>query len=341
MYKIAFLLFPEFQLLGFTNAIEALRVANSLFTEPKFDVRIVHDDTDVVLSSGGMPVVATHGHVSTQHDADSLIVCCSFHHDQYLRDTTQHLIRRFDRHGMRLGSIESGVYHLARAGVLNGHSVTAHFNNFPLFAQLFPDVSFIRQVFTFSPTRMTAAGGTACLDMMLALIREQLGPDVEARVANMLIHPYRRESATFLDDMFTSSHSGLPLAVRNCCKIMEQHLDPPLLVEDIATKLRLSRRQLDRIFLQSMHCTAAEHYRLIRLARARKLIKATKIDLATISTRCGFGSYSHFLRRYRETFGSTPSHDRITADIKGLNSTFSPLQDLHPNQQQMDPIRLI
>jgi AraC family carnitine catabolism transcriptional activator len=177
--------------------------------------------------------------------------------------------------------------------------------------------------------------------MMLALIREQLGPDVEARVANMLIHPYRRESATFLDDMFTSSHSGLPLAVRNCCKIMEQHLDPPLLVEDIATKLRLSRRQLDRVFLQSMHCTAAEHYRLIRLARARKLIKATKIDLATISTRCGFGSYSHFLRRYRETFGSTPSHDRITADIKGLNSTFSPLQDLHPNQQQMDPIRLI
>jgi len=76
-------------------------------------------------------------------------------------------------------------------------------------------------------------------------------------------------------------------------------------------------------------------------ARARKLIKATRIDLATISTRCGFGSYSHFLRRYRETFGSTPSHDRITADIKGLNSTFSPLQDLHPNQQQMDPIRLI
>ncbi|HAE01482.1 MAG TPA: hypothetical protein DCG04_08480, partial [Rhodospirillaceae bacterium] len=175
----AFLLFPEFQLLGFTNAIEALRVANSLFTEPKFDVRIVHDDKDIVPSSGGMPVVATHGHVSTQHDADNLIVCCSFHHDQYLRDTTQHLIRRFDRHGMRLGSIESGVYHLARAGVLNGHSVTAHFNNFPLFAQLFPDVSFIRQVFTFSPTRMTAAGGTACLDMMLALIREQLGPDVE------------------------------------------------------------------------------------------------------------------------------------------------------------------
>jgi AraC family carnitine catabolism transcriptional activator len=269
LYKIAFLLLPEFQMLGFINAIEALRVANSLFPEPKFDVRIVHDDTDIVPSSGSIPVVATHGHVSTQHDADSLVISCSFHHDQYLRDNTQSLIRRFDRHGMRLGCMESGVYHLARAGVLNGHSVTAHFNNFPLFAQLFPEVRFVRQVFTFNPTRMSAAGGTSCLDMILALIQEQLGTDVEARVANMLIHPYRRESATFLDDMFTSGHSGLPLVVRDCCKVMEQHMDPPLPLEEIAAKLSVSRRQLDRVFHQTMHSTAAEHYRLIRLARAR------------------------------------------------------------------------
>lgn len=88
--------------------------------------------------------------------------------------------------------------------------------------------------------------------------------------------------------------------------------------------------------------TVADHYRLIRLARARKLIKATDMDLASIAQRCGFVSYSHFLRRYREAFALSPARDRAAVDTaRSAPARMSPLADLHPFQAQLDPVRLI
>lgn len=343
-YRIAFLLVPDFQLLGLVNALEALRVANSLFARPRFEVRLVHDGESgpVVASSGGLPVEATAGPLDAQEDADALIVCCSFRHDSHVQERTLSLLRRFDRHGMRMGSIESGIYFLARAGLVNGHEVTAHFNNLPLFAQLFPEVRFVRCMFTMTETRMCAAGGTACLDMMLHLIAERLGRDAAARVANIVIHTYRQDGATFQDDVFTSRHSGLPDAVRGACRLMEQSIDPPLAIGELAGRLGLSRRQLDRLFVQGMGNTAAKHYRLIRLARARKLIKATNMDLADIAAQCGFSSYSHFVRRYTATFEASPALDRLRPEqARDELGRVSPLTDLHPFQGKLDPVRLI
>ena len=81
---------------------------------------------------------------------------------------------------------------------------------------------------------------------------------------------------------------------------------------------------------------------IVRLSRARKLVKATDLDLGAISLRCGFGSYSHFVSRYREAFGTTPSVDRCSEDVvPGDPGRFSPSRDLHPYQNQLDRRRMI
>ncbi|WP_137389458.1 GlxA family transcriptional regulator [Rhodoligotrophos defluvii] len=341
MYKIAFLLLPEYQLLGVVSALETLRVANSLYPQPRFEAILVHDTSAMVASSSGIPLQA-HCHIRDLREFDALIVCSSFKHDKYENGETQNLIRRFARHGKAIGSVESGVYHIAKAGVLNGYTATAHFNNLPLFAQLFPEVKFVKKVYTWCDKRMTCAGGSACIDMMLHLVTATLGNAVAARVANIIIHPYRRDLWAPLDDIFTSAYNGLPSTVREACRIMEDAIQEPLKVEDIAAQLGVSRRHLDRMFCHSLKCSTSDYYRMIRLSRARKLVKATKIDLSTISTRCGFYSYSHFLQRYREAYGVSPTEDRFSHTITPTEpSQVSPLNDLHPYQNQLDPIRMI
>lgn len=341
MYKIAFLLLPEYSLLGVVSATETLRVANSLYPDPPFSYCFVHDTSPAVFSSGGIPLQAAC-HIRDLKDFDALIVCSSFRHDTYENAETQSLIRRFDRHGKVIGSVESGVYHVARAGVLNGHTATAHFNNLPMFAQLFPKVKFVKKVFTWDDTRMTCAGGSACVDMMLHLVAQRLGAAVAARVANIIIYPYRRDLSAHQDDIFTSAYNGLPATVRDACRMMEEAIQEPLSIGDIARQLNISRRHLDRMFHQAFNCTTADYYRMIRLSRARKLIKATKIDLSTVSSRCGFHSYSHFLQRYREAYGVSPTEDRHSQAIAPTEpSRVSPLNDLHPYQNQLDPIRMI
>ena len=236
MYAIAFLLLPEFSLLGAVSATETLRVANSLYPEQPFRYIFVHDTHPHVASSSGIPLQAEM-HVRDLKDFDALVVLSSFRHDSYENAETQSLIRRFDRHGKTIGSIESGVYHLAKAGVLNGHMATAHFNNLPMFAELFPQVSFVKKVYTWSEKRMTCAGGAAATDMMLHLVSEHLGKAVAARVANIIIFPYRREIGAYQDDLFTSAYNGFPQPVREACRMMEEAIHRPLEIEAIAEHL--------------------------------------------------------------------------------------------------------
>lgn len=341
MYKIAFLLLPEFSLLGIVSATETLRIANSLYPEPPFHYFFVHDTASSVASSSGMALQA-EAHIRDIKDFDAIVVACSFRHDTYENAETQSLIRRFDRHGKTIGSIESGVYHLARAGVLNGHPATAHFNNLPMFAALFPRVSFIKTIYTWSEKRMTAAGGSAGTDMMLHLVAEKLGRAVAARVANIMIFPYRREIGSYQDDLFTSAYNGFPQPVREACRMMEEAIQRPVEVDAIAAHLGLSRRHLDRLFKLAFNCSIFEYYRMIRLARARKLVRATRIDLATIAERCGFQSYARFLDRYRQAYGVAPSEDRASQVLPATApDKVSPLTDLHPYQNQLDPRRMV
>lgn len=341
MYTIAFLLLPEFSLLGAVSASETLRVANSLYPEPPFRSVFVHDTQAQVASSSGIPLQAEM-HVRDLKEFDALVVLSSFRHDSYENAETLSLIRRFDRHGKMIGSIESGVYHIAKAGVLNGHMATAHFNNLPMFAALFPQVSFVKKVYTWSEKRMTCAGGAAATDMMLHLVSEHLGKAVAARVANIIIFPYRREIGAYQDDLFTSAYNGFPQPVREACRMMEEAIHRPLDIEAIAEHLGLSRRHLDRLFEIAFNCSTFDYYRMIRLARARKLVRATRIDLTAIAMRCGFRSYPRFLERYREAYGVSPSEDRASELLQPTQpDRVSPLTDLHPYQVQLDPKRMV
>lgn len=341
VYKIAFLLLPEFSLLGVVSATETLRVANSLYPEPPFRYVFVHDTEPTVPSSSGIALQA-EAHVRELKDFDAIVVASSFRHDSYENGETQSLLRRFDRHGKTIGSIESGVYHIARAGVLNGHPATAHFNNLPMFAELFPKVNFVKTIYTRSEKRMTCAGGSAGTDMMLHLVADQLGRAVAARVANIIIFPYRREIGAYQDDLFTSAYNGFPQPVREACRMMEEAIQRPIDVAAIAEQLGLSRRHLDRLFKLAFNCSIFEYYRMIRLARARKLVRATRIDLATIAVRCGFQSYARFLERYREAYGVAPSEDRASHELSPTApDRVSPLTDLHPYQNQLDPHRMV
>ncbi len=341
MYKIAFLLLPEFSLLGAVSATETLRVANSLYPEPPFEYWFVHDTGPSVASSSGIPLEA-RCHIRDLKDFDALLVCSSFRHDRYENAETQSLIRRFDRHGKTLGSIESGVYHIAKAGVLDGRPATAHFNNLPMFAELFPRVRFAKKIYTWSARRMTCAGGSAGTDMMLHLVAQTLGNAVAARVANIIIFPYRRELEAPQEDLFTSAYNDFPQVVREACRTMEEAIHKPLDIEAMASQLLTSRRHLDRLFLASFNCTVFEYYRMIRLSRARKLVKATKINFSTISARCGFRSYQRFLERYREAYGVSPGDDRRFQILQPTEpDKVSPLNDLHPYQNQLDPIRMV
>lgn len=342
MRKFAFLLYPSFQMLGLVSAVEALRVANSICTEPVYDWEFLSNGGTSVPASSGM-AFATPRTLSETDDFDVLIVTASFRHSDHASTRTDAVLRRLARMGKVLGSFESGIYHLAKSGVMDGHRAAAHFHNRPLFEQLFPAVEFTRRLFTCENGRMTAVGGTACLDLMLHVIETDFNPVMAARVAALIAHPLRKTNELFQDELLTAPALGYQPAVRAACRLLEKNISTTLRsVEDIARAVGLSRRHLDRMFQTDVGCTMSGYLRQIRLARARKLIKGTHLPFAEIGAACGFASYSNFLSRYRKQYGVTPSDDRVLPNLS-LQDTrqISPANDLHPIQSGLDRTRMI
>jgi AraC family carnitine catabolism transcriptional activator len=341
MYVVAFLLTPEFSLTNVACAIDTLRVANSLLEAPHYRWVLVTDTETQVPSSSGLSL-ATDMTIEELDDFDLLLVCGSFKPHKHAKPETQRRLRRFARHGKGLGSMEAGVYHLARAGVFDGHTVTAHYVNLPIYAKMFPKVNFVHNVFTFAAKRASSAGGLTGLDLMMHIVRRDFGMHFALRCANLLQAPWIRDKSELQSGLMALSDSQVPPSVHDACRMMEQNIETPLPVETIAADTGLSRRQLDRLFDKVFSSTASDVYLLIRLSRARKLLRSSTLDLSAIAEACGFGSYPHFSRSYRKMFGWPPTRERRqpTGD-RTTSLRLMPLFDLHPDQKQYDPEKLL
>src|SRR6185503_10462334 len=93
-------------------------------------------------------------------------------------------------------------------------------------------------------------------------------------------------------------------------KLMEQHLEEPLDRAALAQRVRLSTRQLERLFGKYLGRSPARYYLELRLNRARLLLLQTNMSIIDVALACGFVSASHFSKCYRDFFGKTPRRER-------------------------------
>ena len=310
--RIGFLLVPKFSFVAFINAIEVLRVANRISSTPLYAWRVLSDDGQAVTASNDMPAMVD-ARLSEAGELDSLIVCSSFDPQRYKNRETFGQIRRMARHGTSLGGLCTGAYVLARAGLLDGYRCTLHWENLDGFREDFPEIEATGELFEIDRDRFTAAGGTAPLDMMLTLVGEHHGTDLAIQVSEYLIHerirsPHDHQRMTLRARLRVSNPRLL-----DAVSLMEQELETPLALDAIATEVGVSKRQLERLFRSYLGCSPGRYYIGLRLKRARTLLEQTSMSITDVGVACGFVSASHFSRCYREHFGHSPRHQRVTA----------------------------
>ena len=169
----AFMPLPNFTMIAFTNAIEVLRMANYLTGQPLYRWSIVSPDGGPVTASNGLSVDT--GPVECVGQPDIVFVVGGI--DVQRETRPEHLValRRFARLGSVLGSLCTGTYALARAGLLAGYACAIHWENMSALKEEFPDTRFLKELFVVDRDRVTCTGGVAPLDMMLNLIAARVG----------------------------------------------------------------------------------------------------------------------------------------------------------------------
>jgi AraC family carnitine catabolism transcriptional activator len=304
-----FLLVPKFSMMAFVSALEPLRVANRLAQRELYRWEIVSRDGAPVAASNGLALVADHG-VDQGGKFTGIVVCASFEPEAGYDGRIGQWLKALDRAGAALGSIDTGSFFLAWAGLLDGHRATTHWESLDSFAEQFPRIEVESGLFIIDRSRFTCAGGTAALDMMLHLIRLRHGHQLAAAVSEQFIHAAIREPQE-RQRMDAHLRQGLTRpGLGRAIEMMENHLEDVVGVEELCAAAGVSRRQLERLFQRHFRVAPQRYYLDLRLQRARALLRYTDMPVVEIAVACGFGSAAHFSRSYRAWAGTPPSADR-------------------------------
>lgn len=307
--KIAFLLLDKFSLMAFSSASEPLRIANWLAEKTLYEWTLLTVDGTPATASNNMQAVADAAIGETDF-FPMTVVCASFHPEQVTSPKVLNWLRRQDRKGASLGAIDTGAHVLASAGLLNGYQATIHWVHQSAFAESFPDVTVVPDVYVVDRDRFTSSGGAAAMDMVLHLIQAQHGREFAISVADQFTYSRIREGH---DPQRNALNQRLRTANRNvigAVELMESHLEDPIRPGDIAAMLGISLRELERCFKKSLKSTPGYYYRMLRLDKARSLLQQTDMTVLEVAVSCGFTSSAHFSRCYRERFGHPPSQNR-------------------------------
>ena len=309
VYTVGFLLIPGFALLSYASAIEPLRAANLLSGKTLFAWAHVSPDGNPATASSGA-AIPCNANPASAPKLDLVLVCAGGNPAAFTDERVFAWLRRLDALGVAIGGVSGGPYILARAGLMGERHMTIHWEHAAALGEDYPELMLSRALYIVDRNRLTCAGGVAPLDMMHALIAGRHGNAFATRVSDWFLHTDIRPAGGPQRASLTERYGIHRRELVAALEFMEHNLGQPQNRSTVAAHIGLSTRQLDRLFSGELGISFADHYRKIRLQRARDLIRQTTLSMTEIGLACGFANPAHFSRAYREQYAIPPSHER-------------------------------
>ena len=305
-----FLLQENFSMMALTSALDALRTANLISEEELYTFRLVSLDGAAVCSDLGFAAMADQalGDIRVDH-IDAFVVCGGLRVELKTQPQIIKFLRQSGVRNKALGSLWNGVFALAHAGIIDGKTCVVHRENRASFRESFADVDLKDKAYIIDRKCFSCAGGNSALDMMLELMLEARGKPFVRGICDILTcdRINDRGEPAFLSDQ---ADAQLPQNLKDIIGLMENNMEEMLSAEEIASLVGITRRQIERQFQRYLGSTPTRYYLELRLKRCHQLLTQTQLSMSDISLACGFVSYPHFSKCYRQYFEVTPSHTR-------------------------------
>lgn len=199
---------------------------------------------------------------------------------------------------------------LGAAGLLDGKRATAHWNSTEILAQKFPKVQVEHgMIYVDEGSIITSAGGAAGVDLCLHLIRRDYGIEVANRTARRMVTPPMREG-----NQAQLIQQPVPLRqAKTLAPLLDDlrsHLNTPMVIEQLAVQVGMSRRTFLRRFHDATGTTPGEWMLAVRLEKACALLESGKMSVDRVAEQAGFGSPETLRHHFRQRLNTTPTRWR-------------------------------
>ncbi|MGH8081367.1 MAG: GlxA family transcriptional regulator [Lysobacter sp.] len=309
---IAILALPSVQLLDVSGPLDVFAQANAETGRDAYDLRVVACEAGPIRSSSGvrlLPDLIAGGAVER---FDTLLIAGAPHAAR-TRPADQVLdwIRASAAKSRRYGSVCTGAFALAAAGLLDGRRVTTHWAQAETLARMYPETAVEADaLFVRDGKLRTAAGVTAGLDLALALVEEDLGRELAMQVASQLVMFFKRPGGQLQFSRHGQAHPAGRAALQEVQRWVAAHPALAHSVDALAERAGLSARHFARLFLAEVGITPAAWVELARINAARELLESGEAAPKQVAARCGFANPDTLRRAFVRHVGVTPAEYR-------------------------------
>ena len=310
MRNIGFLVYPDFNILDLAGPLAAFDVPRRAMHPAPYRLTTFSETGGRIVSSSGLAVDT----VKPVRRLDTLVVVGGNSPFAARRSASLiELLQRSARGARRVASVCTGAFLLAEARLLDGRRATTHWMDANQLARGFPKVRVERdQIFVRDGAIWTSGGMTAGIDLAIALIEEDLGPEAARVTARELVVYHRRVGAqsqlSVLLEMQPASDR-----MRRALEYAREHLHERLSVERLAAAVHVSARQFSRLFVRATGETPAKAVERLRTEVAHTRVTDSTVSFEVIARQVGFASAERMRRAFLRLYGRPPQEVRRIA----------------------------
>jgi transcriptional regulator GlxA family with amidase domain len=308
VHRIGFVVFPKFQVMGFA-AITAFEIANLVLGEDAYEITLLSETGGLVKSSAGF-AVETQAFGTLKFD--TVMIGAGTAIEPFTPGLIE-FIKRSMNTSRRVAAPCIGAFALAEAGVLDGRRATTHWGFARELQSRFPKLHVEEdRIYIIDGPVWTSAGMTAGIDLALAMIENDHGPDVARSVARKLVVYHRRSGG---QSQFSTLLELEPKSdrIQRAIDYANRNLRRELSVEELADAAGLSPRQFSRAFKEETGQSPAKAVENLRVEAARLLMEQGRHSMDVIADETGFGDRERMRRAFLRTLGQPPQAIRRNA----------------------------
>jgi transcriptional regulator GlxA family with amidase domain len=312
---VAVVVYDGCQLLDLAGPADVLQGATLLGASPPYRTIVVSPDGSTVRAENGITIGADASLRRLARGGtaiDTVLVVGGTGVDAFGADTRVATdLRRLSVRARRTTSVCSGALALATAGLLDGYRATTHWSLCSRLAARHPDVHVEPDhIYVHDRDRWTSAGVTAAIDLALALVEDDHGPDLAHDIARWLVVFVRRPGGQAQFSAQLLAAPGRSPGIVEVQRSMPDHLDGDLSVDALARRAGMSPRHFARIFRDETGTTPAAFVEALRVEAARRLLETSDRTVSAVAAAVGLRHAETLHRAFLRRLGTTPDRYR-------------------------------